>query len=361
MDTNALPHGHFNGKALRHLRNIVGVNSSVVVPEVVVWEWAEHAHRAQLALSLTVEQHRVDPAIIPRSEVPAAPPIEDVIAAVTSALVDARVEIWSPKPETWKDAIRQQILQVGSGEVKKDVKTGAADAVVLACAEELRCVFEPPVILLSSDSRLRSRAAEEVDDLFVANGIRDVLKQLSDFEPAPEDLEVRAAEVLPDVLNERIAEGSPVLSFDDFGVELYAGDGRYSADLAIPPQTIDFRRVDVVEFHDFEIAHVDESRFGLGQMRIFGDFELVFLERRETSPGVLELVGDVAGPFSMGYVDVTVAIHWDLGWQFKDITPTGVAVAVLGNDDDEGDTDDVPTFRASEASPAPPGVDSSEN
>lgn len=347
-----MPHGHFRGKALRQLRSIVGDNSSIVVPEVVVWEWAEHAHRAQFALSLTVEQHRVDPEIISPITVPATPSIEELIAAITSALLDAGVEIWRPKPETWKDALRQQVLQVGSGEMKKDVKTGAADAVVLACAEEIQHVSEPPVILLSSDSRLRGRATEDVDDLLVANGIRDVLKQLSSFEPAPEDLEVRAAEVLPDVLNDRIAEGRPALSFDEFGVELYAGDGRYSADLAIHPQSIDFGQVDLVEFHDFEIARVDESSFGLGKMRIFGEFELAYVERRETSPGSFELVGDVAGPFSMGYVDVTVAIRWDLAWQFKDITPTGIAVAVLADDNDEDD-DDVPPFRASEQSATP--------
>lgn len=347
-----MPHGHFNGRALRQLRNIVGDNSRIVVPEVVVWEWAEHAHRAQLALSLTIEQHRVDPEIISRSTVPAAPSLDELVNTITSALTGAQLDVWSPEPETWRDALRQQVLQVGSGEMKKDVKTGAVDAVILGCAAEFQYMSEPPVILLTSDSRLRDRAAAEVSDLLVANGIRDVLKQLNNFEPAPEDLEVRAAEVLPDLLNERVAEGRSVLSFDEFGVELYAGNGRYSADLAIQPQGIDFRQVDTVEFHDFEIARAGDSRFGLGKMRIFGNFELAFIERRETSPGNFELVGDVAGPYSMGYVDVTVAIRWDLAWRFQDITPTGMAVAVLGNDEDADEGNDVPRFRASVASVA---------
>jgi hypothetical protein len=81
-------------------------------------------------------------------------------------------------------------------------------------------------------------------------------------------------------------------------------------------------------------------------MRIFGEFELSFVEQRETTPGSFELVGDVAGPFSMAYVDVTVAIRWDLGWQFEDITATGTAVAVFGDDDWDEDSDDVPQFRA---------------
>jgi hypothetical protein len=60
-------------------------------------------------------------------------------------------------------------------------------------------------------------------------------------------------------------------------------------------------------------------------------------------------VGDVIGPFS-DYVDVTVAISWDVAWQIQDIEATGVAVAVLGDYDEDGD--DVPPFRAQASSAA---------
>lgn len=351
LDANAMPHGHFNDKTLRQLRIIVGESSSIIVPEVVVWEWAEHAYRAQTALTIAVEQHRVDPKVMPPATVSTPPPISEVIATIVSVLVDSGAEIWTPSHDDWRDAVRQQVLQVGTGEMKKEVKTGAADGLVLACAKDLAYRSEPPVVLLSSDSRLRGQATREVEDLLVANGTRDVLKQLNSFEPASEDLEVRAAEVLPDLFNQRIAEGEPALAFDEFGVDLYGNDGRTASDFGIKPQSIDFSQVDIVEFHNFEIAQVGDSRFGLGEMRMFGQFELAFLERRETSPGTFELIGDVAGPFAMGYVDVTVSIRWDLGWQFEDIDATGVAIAVLddGPDYDE-DSDEVPPFRAVPAS-----------
>jgi hypothetical protein len=347
LDANAMPHGHFNDKTLRQLRSIIGQRSSIVVPEVVVWEWAEHAYRARVALTIAVDQHRVDRSIMPPAIVPPAPAISEVIATITSVLVSAGVEIWAPSPDVWRDAVRQQVLQVGAGEVKKDVKTGAADGVVLSCAKDLAYRSEPPVVLLSSDSRLRAQAAREVEDLLVANGTRDILTQLNSFEPASEDLELRAAEVLPELFNQRIAEGEPALAFDEFGVDLYGNEGRTASDFEIKPQSIDFTEVDIVEFHNFEIAQVGDSRFGLGEMRMFGRFQLAFLERRESSAGTFELIGDVAGPFAAGYVDVTVSIRWDVGWQFEDISATGVAIAVLddGPDYDE-EGDEVPSFRA---------------
>jgi hypothetical protein len=66
LGTNAMPHGQYRSKTPNELRRFVGDAKTIVVPQEVVWEWAEHAHRAQLALRLTVEQHRVDRAISER-------------------------------------------------------------------------------------------------------------------------------------------------------------------------------------------------------------------------------------------------------------------------------------------------------
>lgn len=351
LDTNAMPHGQYRSRTINELRRFVGDATSIVVPEVVVWEWAEHAHRAQLALQLTVEQHRVDPGIVPGTIAPTTPSLEHLVGAIAAALADQDVELWTPGHEAWKDAVRQQVLQVGSGETKKDVKTGAADAIVLKCAESFAYESEPPVILLTSDAQLRLTATREVADLMTANGTHDVLRKISEFTPATIDLEVRAAEVLPDLFNARLAEGGPVISFDEFGIELLASGGRSSADFSMQLQRLEFREVDLIEFHDFEVASVVDGRVGLGNMRIFGSFELSFLESRETTPGRFELVGDLIGPFS-DYVDVTVAISWDVAWQFQDIKATGVAVAVLGDDDYDEDGVNVPPFRAQASSAA---------
>jgi hypothetical protein len=125
------------------------------------------------------------------------------------------------------------VLQVGSGETKKDVKTGAADAIVLKCAELFAYESEPPIILLTSDAQLRLMATREVADLMTANGTHDVLRKMSEFTPESVDLEVRAAEVLPDMFNARLAEGSPAISFDEFGIEMLASGGRSSADFSM--------------------------------------------------------------------------------------------------------------------------------
>lgn len=59
LDTNALPHGQYSERVLTNLIEIASREASIVVPEVVNWEWAEHAREAQEPLAEVARQHRV--------------------------------------------------------------------------------------------------------------------------------------------------------------------------------------------------------------------------------------------------------------------------------------------------------------
>lgn len=343
LDTNALPHGHYNDRVLSELIKVASRGASIVVPVVVIWEWAEHARVAQESLAEVVRQHRVDEKLVARLLVPEVPDIDDLVARIESVLL-GRATIWAPSPDVWRDALRQQVLQIGTGERKKEIKTGAADAVVLACVEDHINTADGAVVLLSKDDKLRAACRTRCDDALVANGVGQLLSQLNEFEPAEDDLALRAEEELPVFLNEEIADHGEAMPFDDLGVELQSGSLRLGSDTSPRMSTIRLSNVDIVEVHDFRIARDDTNRYGLADLRIFGDVSIVLVEQREVAPGQYAPVPEVVS-LPMAYIDVTVAIRWNHNWQFEGIEPTGVAVVALPTDEEDED-DEVPEFRA---------------
>lgn len=343
LDTNALPHGHFSDRVLSKLIDVASRGASIVVPEIVVWEWAEHAYAAQKSLAEVVRQQRVDEKLVARLPAPEVPGINELVARVESAL-SGRATIWTPPPAVWRDALHQQVLQIGTGERKLGIKTGAADAIVLACVEEHIDTADGAVVLLSNDGKLRAACMTRCSDALVANGVGQLLSSLNEFEPAEEDLALRVAEDLPVLLNEEIADQGIAMPFEDLGVELQSGSLLLGSDTSPRVSTIELAHVDIVEVHDFQIARDDDNRYGLAALRIFGDISVVLVDQREITPGQFAPVSEVVS-LQMAHLDVTVAIRWNHNWQFEGIQPTGVAVVVLPTEHDF-DSDDVPDFRA---------------
>lgn len=343
LDTNALPHGHYNDRVLSQLIEAASRGASIVVPEVVIWEWAEHARVAQESLAGFVRQQRVDEKLVARLPAPEVPDMDELVSRIESVL-RGRATIWAPPPDVWRDALRQQVLQVGTGERKAAIKTGAADAIVLACVEEHIHTAGGAVVLLSKDDKLRAACRERCDDALVANGVGQLLPQLNEFEPAEEDLALRVEEELPDLLNEEIAGSGVAMPFDDLGVEFQSGSSRLGFATSPRLSTIRLSKVDFVEVHDFQIARDDVNRYGLAELRIFGDVSVVLVEQREVAPGEYAPVSEEVS-LSMAYIDVTVAIRWNHNWHFEGIEPTGVAVVTVPTYHEDEDNK-VPDFQA---------------
>lgn len=345
LDTNALPHGHYSDRAMTRLIEVAGSGASLVIPEVVVWEWAEHAHASHTALIETIRQHRVDALVVPGPSMADAPSIDTIISTMRK-LLQFRATVWSPPEKVWRDALRQQVLQVGCGETKKEVKTGAADAVVLACVESELESADGAVVLVTSDRRLRDLCRSKFSQVRVASGSGDLLSQLNTFEPAEEDLALRLEENLVAYLRRNTTGGRQAMPFDDFGFELQSGSVRFGKDTSPRVAAMQLERIDIAEVHGIEITRTEERRYGLADLRIFGDVSVVIIDQHETSPGHYELSPERVD-FPNVHVDVTVATRWNHNWQLEGIEPTGVAVIVLSSPEDEMlDDDDVPAFRA---------------
>ncbi|WP_024820628.1 hypothetical protein [Arthrobacter sp. 31Y] len=343
LDTNALPHGHYNERVLNDLIEVASRGAKIVIPEVVVWEWAEHARLAQESLAEVMKHHRVDETLVARPPLPEIPDIEELVTRIESVL-RGRATIWSPPAGVWRDALMQQVLQIGAGERKAGTKTGAADAVVLACVEDQVYTAEGAAVLLTKDDRLRAACKARCEDALVANGVGQLLPQLNAFEPAEEDLVVRAMEDLPLFLNEEIADRGQAMAFDDLGVEFQSGTARLAGDTSPRMSAILLSHVDIAEIHAFSIARDDTNRYGLAELRIFGDISMVIVEQLQIAPVQYAPAPEVV-PLSMAHIDVTVAIRWNHNWQLEGIEPTGVAVVSIP-DEDELDDEDVPEFRA---------------
>src|SRR4051794_22552841 len=102
LDTNALREGQFSSNALNHWISALGDGDvDLLIPEVVVWEWAEHAALAHASLVATVRDFKVDSSLI---SVPALPETIDKTELVSRIKrpIKRPAAIWSPDPATWE-------------------------------------------------------------------------------------------------------------------------------------------------------------------------------------------------------------------------------------------------------------------
>ncbi len=141
VDTNVLGAGRLQIDQIEGLADeLLYVDVEVVVPEVVIWEWAEHARADLIDLEENARQLRkrvgraglndLHPAVSAAgSEIPDGQEIVERMRARLEALPNVRVLPTSP--EAALDGLRSQVLQIGAGSRKPSAggtKTGAADA-----------------------------------------------------------------------------------------------------------------------------------------------------------------------------------------------------------------------------------------
>lgn len=347
LDTNAMPHGQFSSTAMESIRIVAGRGASIVVPEVVIWEWAEHARSAHVALEEAIKRYRVDGALVARPLIVPSPSIEDLVRRIETAL-PCGVSVWRPKEDAWRAAVRDQVLQVGSGEIKGNVKTGASDAIVFACVEYECDHAEGAVVVLTSDKLLRKNVSARFDNALAASGTGSLFQAVIKFVPDTEDLAVRLMENLPTYLNERLVDTSEMLAFHDFGVAMEAHGEYFGAPYENGLSALIITHVDSAEVHHLRVNADGAERVALAELRLFGHILGDVLMYHEVVPGESGASREVVD-FSSHFVDVTVAVRWDQDWRIETVVPTGVAVLVV-TEPEEDDSDDVPRFRAEPSS-----------
>jgi hypothetical protein len=175
VDTNFVHRGQYRSGVLgRFARRLHARGFDVAVPEVVVWEWAEHVHRCIRDAGVAVDRARADVAgsglalTVPEF---GGPHVDDVVELIEADLDRMPgVRVVTATLADGAEAIRNQVLQVGVGSRRHGVKTGAAESLVLAaverCAQDL--VTDEPVVVCTNDARLGEHVARLEFDVHVA-------------------------------------------------------------------------------------------------------------------------------------------------------------------------------------------------
>lgn len=154
LDTNAFSGGEFSRPTLEAwAREARAAHIEIWLPEVVVWELASHAAERREAARQGVELSRkaLQAAGIEPPDFPAMTR-EEVLEIVTAEIsqVDG-VTILKCSAEHAMEGLKDQVLGRDPVEVKKGVKTGAADGAWLRSALDVAADLEGTIILVSSD------------------------------------------------------------------------------------------------------------------------------------------------------------------------------------------------------------------
>lgn len=307
-----------------------GAGVEFVVPEVVIWEWAEHAHAAVAAVRDHRREVKVDPTLVALPPDPPPMPAIDMAVAIAKLLPSAYM-VWSPSGTDYEEAVRAQVLQLGASERKEGVKTGAADHLVFRCVHHQvgeRLATEA-VILATSDKRLLAFCEAEFGaDVLVARDDRELLSQLLKFEPAEEDLIEAVEGELHDRVNTPGTDLAEALGRFAMGVEVVS---RLTPPSAWEEERFSLRRAEILELHTLDLAEprADELRIGSALIRIFGPvlvqvftFEPIGDEDFEKLPSY-ESVGSAS-------VDLPITITFERDWTIRSAEPAGEATVDFG-------------------------------
>lgn len=216
IDTGFIRGGDFKSNVLMKIaRRLRRRGCVVVVPEVVVWEWAEHAHNALTVLRQHCRHasHRVDPALgLPIAE-PALPTVEELVQSISRLVESMDIDVRSTDPDSAVEAIRQQVLQVGHGSRTEGVKTGAADVLVLSAVEQ---AAEDVRVVLCSRDRALAAMAESLPRVRAVQAERELWEMLLKVAPAMDDVASRVSAYLLKAIQKSINTGTEPLPLSGF-------------------------------------------------------------------------------------------------------------------------------------------------
>jgi len=132
IDTNVYgSNGEFRARSFAADARLCEANEvDVWVPEVVVWEWAEHAHtRAVTAHTASTRAWSILKDANVRGLEWVVPNVDQLIDGIRSAIeAHPNAHIVDCEPDNALLALRDQVLQQGAGSKKEGIKTGAADS-----------------------------------------------------------------------------------------------------------------------------------------------------------------------------------------------------------------------------------------
>ncbi|GAB4085063.1 hypothetical protein GCM10028784_16930 [Myceligenerans cantabricum] len=173
VDTNAFGGGRLQLDQVEGLaKELAPVDAEVVIPEVVVWEWAEHACRDLKELGQTADQlgKRVRRAglvsLHPAAKQPApmAPAVQVVVDEMLVALSKLQnVRVLQTSAQGALAGLRAQVLQTGAGSRKPasvGTKTGAADTAWVYDAFDLAGNDPERLVFFSADKDVAAACAD---------------------------------------------------------------------------------------------------------------------------------------------------------------------------------------------------------
>ena len=195
VDTSFCTRGKFQaGRLAKIFERMVSRGHTVIVPEVVVWEWAEHLHQTldagdRMAKIVAGEARAAglvaDGNIVrERSPQGLCDHIANQLVSMPGVMVERTIG------EDAVGAIRDQVLQERLGIRKGSTKTGAADSLVLAAARRsiARQIDDGVVVLCTSDDELGALAAQIDDSLTVVKDHRELWRWHGTTQPLDDDL-----------------------------------------------------------------------------------------------------------------------------------------------------------------------------
>lgn len=339
IDSNVMRRGHFSVAALADWVDAAGGGEvTILVPEVVLWEWAEHASLASATLAAQHADFPVEPAIFTPPAIPTFPP-KDELVDLLAAKLPAGVEVWEPKDSEWREAVQEQVLQIGVGERKEGIKTGASDAIVRACVRSQIAIRSgtEAVILATNDKHLRRACVAEFgDEVLFANGTRDLWSRLIEFAPAKADLTEEVEEQLRTLVTDPASDIGSALQAFATGFEIVSyQDGRPRE---VERELARLGRVDIVELHDLNVGESElGSRVGVADVRLFADVHMTVLTLRDLEGGGLEWIQTFDGLVKGGMIDIPVNVTFDQHWQLQSASPAGIARINFNQFAEDGD------------------------
>jgi rRNA-processing protein FCF1 len=333
VDTNFVSRKYFNKAKLDALgRRLAQREHDFIVPAVVVWEWAVHAHEALSEARLLVGDaiDHVDGALgvelVPVPEVTAGD-----LASRMFEIIDELDDVFiaPTEPEDAVDALGQQVMQTGMGSTRDGVRTGAVDALIVHAVR--RALDEYEEVVLASNDRALGAAVKELDDEVVVVTDQYRLWQWHGLTPPPDDqLAESIARFAAGEIEESLAVGGDGKLFDQ-GEEIDANIYEF-----VGFTTEDVRQVDLTlegfssaTFSEVEVVEGDEEpRLVTGKLEVIGQVSVVnwFVGGPDG-----ELLSEWAR-LSVSIV-VRVTVELDAEWSPISYEPDDYAEVWLGEDE----------------------------
>lgn len=333
VDANFVGRGRYTAKQFRGLvERLSNRGHTVVVPEVVIWEWASHGHDALTKLDGALQDARnsVDATLgvgVPKITVPTVDELVERIAVELNAFDG--VEIHELDHPAAVRALRQPLTQTGTGTRKNTVKTGAADAAVLD-AVAVYVDSDELIVFASGDAVLCGEAKRDFPEVFIARTQHELWGWHGLIEEPPvETVAGDIAHFLEAELQEQVA-GRPGPGLLEIGFRL-SGDIQRSDEFSrYDAQQFDLvvTLVEYVKLVEAEIVSGDElPRLVVGK--------LVARVRADVIRWVLGPDMNLVDEYAQFDCDATVpvTVELDRDWKPTDFEVTDIAYFRLAQDE----------------------------